>query len=616
MIKRDSWGFRAVIFSEEPALDCALRLRAALDGDQPRHKTLIFSSAETACDELRWMVDVPLAFVLLGEGSKQLAQAVQTHLHDAPVSRRPVTMHCFSITEDVMSMAEEVRREAMAQTSFDRRSLVIPRSNVPAAVDVVVIGAGLLGMLTAHRCTSAGFSVAVLEQRPVVGGIWSMYANGTSQVNSSEGGYCIKDLLGEEDGKAGDNRDHSTAAEVLKDLAKLGDRLKEHIFTSVKVMKVLGEGGNYTVLFDDELVRSAGIVQCRGVVLCINDRVGLPRPLCVPGQESFMGVVADGTSDSLAGINWRGKRVVIAGMGAFAVENVRTALEHGAAQVIVVARRHGTICPKAIDYLNFVKPWDGKYKHDTQTNVKQFLRWKQLYEASGCRLPECWPKQVKHDGHTISVSDIWFVAHHMKKLSTMTGLIQHIEKEGVMLCSGDFVPCDVVVGCIGFERSNFLCESLTGRCEVKTTNYLDQHMMYLADAEIDEGAFNSFFGSSVLEYGKFFTNVFVEGLLRPDILGERLWGCDTVAVPISQRKWNQYIASAMKLIETDDRIALHAQQQVDARTKHFWRTLPPTSFLSVNRKEWEELHQRLNGGVPVPQEQQLPYFFEEIPAWC
>ena len=53
----------------------------------------------------------------------------------------------------------------------------------------------------------------------------------------------------EEDGKAGDNRDHSTAAEVLKDLAKLGDRL---IFTSVKVKKVLGEGGNYTVLFDDD----------------------------------------------------------------------------------------------------------------------------------------------------------------------------------------------------------------------------------------------------------------------------------------------------------------------------------------------------------------------------
>ena len=65
---------------------------------------------------------------------------------------------------------------------------------------------------------------------------------------------------------------------------------------------------------------------------------------------------------------------------------------------------------EAIDYLNFVKPWDDKYKHDTQTNVKQFLRWKQLYERSTCTVPECWPKQVKHDGHTISVSDIWLLS--------------------------------------------------------------------------------------------------------------------------------------------------------------------------------------------------------------
>ena len=32
-------------------------------------------------------------------------------------------------------------------------------------------------------------------------------------------------------------------------------------------------------------------------------------------------------------MDWRGKRVVIAGMGAFAVENVRTALEQGASEV-------------------------------------------------------------------------------------------------------------------------------------------------------------------------------------------------------------------------------------------------------------------------------------------
>jgi monoamine oxidase len=156
-------------------------------------------------------------------------------------------------------VAEAVRLAATGQTGFDKRSLVLPRAgSPPAVVDVVIVGAGLLGMLTAHRCVRAGFSVAVLEQRPLVGGIWSMYANGTSQVNSSEGGYCIKDLLGEEDGKAsGDNRDHSTAAEVLRDFGKLGDSLKEHIFTSVKVVKILGEQGKYTVLFDEVAASSA-----------------------------------------------------------------------------------------------------------------------------------------------------------------------------------------------------------------------------------------------------------------------------------------------------------------------------------------------------------------------
>jgi thioredoxin reductase len=625
--------FRVAIIAPELESAYANELASAFAEVRAHHVEVLFDKIsnmifESHFEKLRWAVDVPLALVGVGMQGALTAKRVQQQLvADRAVARRPSTLvsigaQCAGISmprAPASEVAAAVREAALANTGFDKRSLVLPRCGaVPSQVDVVIVGAGLLGMVTARRCVDAGFSVAVLEQRPLVGGIWSMYANSTSQVNSSEGGYCIKDFIGEEGGKNGDNRDHSTAAEVLKDFAKLGDSLKDHIYTSVKVVKILGEKGDYKVISEDSglSATTGGITQCRGVVLAINDRVGLPRPLVKPGREQFKGVVADGTADSLSGIDWRGKRVVIAGMGAFAVENVRTALENGAAEVVVVGRRHGTICPKIIDYLNFVKPWDAKYKHDTETNVKQFIRWKELYAAAGCKVPECWPKQVKHEGHTISVSDVWFIGHHMKKLSTRSGEIDRIEPNGVVITSDEFIPCDVVVGCIGFERSNYLCEYLTGRSEVKTTNYLDKDMMYLADAEIDEGAFNSFFGSSVLEYGKFFSNIYVEGLKRGEELGERMWGSDTMAVPITERKWNQYIAASFKLIETDAAIAEHARSQVDKRTEHFWRTLPPQSFVAVNKKEWEELHQRLNGGIPVPKERQLPYFFDEAPRWC
>lgn len=295
---------------------------------------------------------------------------------------------------------------------------------------------------------------------------------------------------------------------------------------------------------------------------------------------------------------------------------MRTALEHGAAHVTVVARRLGTICPKMIDYLNFVKPWDAQYRHDTTSNVKQMKCWRKVYKESGSTQPEVWPTKVKHDGHTISVSDIWFIAHHLGMLGTKIGTLERMEAGGCVLSDGSFLQADIVVGCIGFERNTTFCEQLTGRCTVLHSNYLDKNLMYLADAEIDEGAFNSFFGSSVLEYAKFYTRVFVEGFLRPDALGELLWGASVPSCPVKERKWMQYIAVGLKLIAADPTIERAVAEQVRTRTEHFYRTMPPKAFLDVNRREWEELHTRLNGGVALPAAKMLAYPFPDAPDWC
>merc|ERR1719253_2385810 len=117
--------------------------------------------------------------------------------------------------------------------------------------------------------------------------------------------------------------------------------------------------------------------------------------------------------------------------------------------------------------------------------------------------------------------------------------LERMSETGCVLTDGTELPADIVVGCIGFERNTTFCEQLTGRSTVCHSNYLDKNMIYLADAEIDETAFNSFFGSSVLEYAKFYTHVYVEGLERPDVLGAKLWGGGVPEVEVKQRKWTQ-----------------------------------------------------------------------------
>jgi len=144
--------------------------------------------------------------------------------------------------------------------------------------------------------------------------------------------------------------------------------------------------------------------------------------------------------------------------------------------------------------------------------------------------------------------------------------------------------------------------------------------MYFADAEIDHGAFNWFFGSSVLEYAKYFIEVYMTGLEHEDEVGELLWGQDVPVNKVENRKWSQYIAGSAKLIKASEAGIPYfkdaATAQVDRRTQHFYKTLPPDAYVQANRQEWIELHTRLNGGTPVPTEKQLPYFFDDAALWC
>ena len=75
----------------------------------------------------------------------------------------------------------------------------------------------------------------------------------------------------------------------------------------------------------------------------------------------------------------------------------------------------------------------------------------------------------------------------------------HFDHSGLVTKSGKFASADIVVHCTSCERNASLVPALPPCTQSNSINCLDQDVMYLADALLDDAVFNSLFGSSVLE---------------------------------------------------------------------------------------------------------------------
>jgi hypothetical protein len=504
---------------------------------------------------------------------------------------------------DAETIHSRIEKYALFRFSFDKNRLRLGNFGpLPTKVDVAIVGAGVTGLYAANRLMEAGISFCIFEKSDVVGGIWSTYANRTSRVNSSESAYRLVEK------ETRSNRDHSDTREILEDIAQLSRNVSERLFIETEVEGIETADDLYQI----KLKHRGRLfsLESKGVILAINDRVGKPKEIKWENEAAFQGKIVTGISDDIAGLDWRNKHVVIVGMGAFAVENARSALEGGARHVTVVCRRHGTVCPKIIDYLNFVTPYDEAFKHDKKSNLRNMTYWKKLYELSGATQPECWMGKIKHDGHTISVSDIWFVGHYLRKITTMSGEISGITQNGVVVDGLHYIEADIVVKCIGFERNTSVVTALSGYHEMYNNNYLSKDFVYLADAYIDNDAFNSFFGSSVVEMVKFYIEVFIMFFNNPEY-GQMMTTEGIEKIPIEDRKWSHYIAGAMALIRNFPSIREIARKQVAQRTGNFLEVHDLGNYIAENKREWIDMHSML-AGRPMREEDCMPYVFEKL----
>ncbi len=506
-------------------------------------------------------------------------------------------------TLDADTVNNQINKYVQSKFVFDYRKLkIVNHRMLPREVDVIIVGAGVTGLYAANRLLENEISFCVLDKRDLVGGIWSLYANSTSQVNTSEGAYRLVEK------KTRSNRDHSTTREILEDISYLSENISDYLFLNAEVDRIRKVDNLYQINITHD--QENHLVKSKGVILAINDRVGSPREIYWKNQNDFQGKIISGISNVANDFDWKNKKVVIIGMGAFAVENARTALEGGARYVTVVCRRHGTVCPKIIDYLNFTTPYDENFKHDKKSNMRNMLLWKKMYDQSGATQPECWMGKIKHDGHTISVSDVWFIGHYLKKLTTVAGTITGMYENGVIVNSQHRIDADAVVSCVGFYRNASNVKKICDYKKMYNVNYVDKDLMYLADAYIDDDAFNSLFGSSVLEMTKFYLDVYVFFFNRNDYFS-MIESDGIVTLPIEDRKWSHYITGAAILMKHFPDIYHTARKQVSERTKNFMEAHDLETYIEANKREWVDSHALL-AGKPMAPEECLPYLFQKL----
>lgn len=367
--------------------------------------------------------------------------------------------------------------------------------SIPEEIDCVVVGAGISGIMQAKALVETGKSVIVVDRYRTIGGIWMFYANTFSRVNSSEPAYRI---VNQEGIGSRPNEDHSPRHDILRDIFTVANKyLYGMIRCNMDVTKVTKRPDNtYDLLIKSSRTGKLHKVHSNIVSFHVNRRIGRRRDITWPNSRSFRGDEVYGYANEVLGLNFWGKRVVIVGAGAFAFENMRTALEHGAKHCTVLGRRSGTTCPKWIDMIAFLRPLDQYFNTQKSGNIISFDAWRQCYNDAGLRTPKCWEEGLlKPHNHTVSVSDLAFIGGFHGMVDLRVGEIKHfrLDGQGVELIDGTRLDADIVIKATGFHLNDAV-PSITGYKQIHSFGLLDYNLNYGAEPLLDGGQFGGLKG--------------------------------------------------------------------------------------------------------------------------
>ncbi|MEU3898991.1 NAD(P)-binding domain-containing protein [Streptomyces sp. NPDC045251] len=321
---------------------------------------------------------------------------------------------------------------------------------------VCVIGAGLSGLAVAHALRERGIGFVCLEKADDVGGIWRQPGAGERGP-----GYqslhlnTAKQLTGYADFPMPEAYPlyprHSQFAAYLRSFAEWSG-VREHVELRTEVTSVSQDAdGMWTVVSRD----AEGVVASRRfeqVVVASGHHTdpALPDPLPT-GAESFTGRILH-SLDYRTGADFTGRRVVVVGLGASAVD-IAADLSRHAAETLLSVRRGLHIVPKQLYGMSVdviaEAPWFN------EMSFAERIQWaEQALQVARGKLSDYGLPEPDHpvfsSATTLSDEILSRIRHGAV---TPRPAIDSFDGDRVVFTDGTSATADAVVYCTGFHMT-------------------------------------------------------------------------------------------------------------------------------------------------------------------
>jgi 4-hydroxyacetophenone monooxygenase len=377
-----------------------------------------------------------------------------------------------------LAVGEPVGPEYEAMTAEDMGFRDVEEPRVAPGLRVVVIGAGVSGMLAAIKLREAGVEPVVLEKNADVGGTWLENAYPGAGVDTPSHLYSYSFAPRQWSTHFG-KRDEVLA--YLREVAEAHD-LRRLVRFGVEVRSATFHDPGWTV------TTTAGETLEADVVITAVGQLNRPKVPPIPGLDRFAGPIVH-SARWPADLDVTGKRVAVVGTGASAMQIV-PAIAGAAAHVTVFQRSPQWAAPNEVYFapvaegarlllahVPFYRRWyrtrlswntgdrvhaslqvDPGWEHPERAvnatndaHRRAFTRYVQAQlgdrdDLLAVALPDYPPF-----GKRMLLDNGWYAALLRDDVTLVTEPVAEVTETGLRGAGGTVVDADVVVLCTGFE---------------------------------------------------------------------------------------------------------------------------------------------------------------------